>query len=37
MKRNLDTNPTRNMEAPNCEIPFDDLFIFETLILRKLI
>jgi hypothetical protein len=37
MRRNLDTNPTRNVEAPNFEIPFDDLFIFEALILRKLL
>lgn len=37
MKRNLDTNPTREISEPISEIPFDDTFIFEALILKRIV
>ena len=37
MKRDLDTNPTREISEPISEIPFDDTFIFEALILKRMV
>jgi len=35
VKRNFDANPVRSIDGSNFEIPFEDLFIFEDLILRR--
>jgi hypothetical protein len=37
MKRDLDTNPTREIVEPILGIPFDDIFIFEALILKRMV
>jgi hypothetical protein len=37
MKRDFDTNPIGRMKKPISEIPFDDMFIFEALILKRMV
>jgi hypothetical protein len=37
MKRDFDTNPTREIVESISEIPFDDMFIFEALILKRMV